>query len=151
LIETCRRFLSVLNSLIIDTKNLCYNKEGAYVGTYKDSTYCPVLLISTFRLAEIQSRSKASNMPCSSSNLQNVLLHIPGTFFRKHVGHPFPVMGTMDPRIAVRRRGTYSSGPRVLHPQHAYEGMGSCFSHHDFLLSSDVHVYRVLVHMHREG
>lgn len=105
-----------------------------------------------FRLVEIQSLPKASKMPSSTSNLQNVLLHIPGIFFRMRVGHLLAAVATMDLLMAIHRGTTDRSGPRVLHPVHRDEPLHHIrYSHRRVLCSRDGHVYPVLAHMERDG
>ena len=105
-----------------------------------------------FRLAEIHSLPKASKMPCPTSNLQNVLLHIPGIFCRMRVGHLLVAVATMDLLMAVHRGTTDGSGPRVLHPVHRDEPLYHIrYGHRRVLRSRHGHVYPVLAHMERDG
>jgi len=105
-----------------------------------------------FRLAEIQSLPKTSIMLCPISNLQNVLLHIPGTFCRVCVGHLLAAVATMDLLVAVHRGTTDGSGPRVLYPVHRDEPLHHIrYGHRRVLRSRDGHVYPVLAHMERDG
>jgi len=84
--------------------------------------------------------------------LQNVLLHIRGTFCRMCVGHLFAAVATVDLLMAVHRGTTDGSGPRMLHPVHRDEPLHHIrYGHRRVLRSRDGHVYPVLAHMARDG
>ena len=105
----------------------------------------------TFRHAEIPALSKTSKMPCSTSNLHNVLLHILGMFCRMRVGHLPAVVAAVDLLMAVYRGRADGSRPRVLHPVHRDEPLHHVrYSHRRVLRSRDGHVYPVLAHMERD-
>jgi len=106
-----------------------------------------------FRLAEKSSLlPKASKMPYRTSDLQNVLSHIPGTFCRMRVGYLLAAVAAMDLLMAVHRGTADSSGPRVLHPVHRDEPLHHIrYGHRRVLRSRHGHVYPVLAHMERNG